>query len=210
MEFINKLVNILERFRYIENRSQMMLAVLAALTLFGVMNCFLGYRLLRFWMMLGGVAAGAVLGYFIVDSLENANQNYYIFGIAGCGIICGVIAFFIYRVGIFAIGAVIGAVGSFYLLHPMAYSTLFVCLLIGTGLGMLTLKFSREVIIVCTSILGGALTGLGGARLANFPDFPHGISMSAATMIIGMIVQFLINKTDTVSERNRKNMKHKK
>ena len=34
--------------------NRFMMVIFAVILVFGVLNCILGYRLLRFWMMLGG------------------------------------------------------------------------------------------------------------------------------------------------------------
>lgn len=197
MDRIHRIIEVLKRFQTaVENRPQMMLMILALLIIIGVITCVLGYRLLRFYMMLGGTAIGAVLGFLIMDSIENADQNYYIFGTAGIGIIFGIITFFIYRVGIFAVGAVVGFILSFYFLHPMTYQMLFVCMLVGCAIGALTLKYSRVLIILATSILGGIMAGMAGIKLAGVPMLPWGGIASIVVIMLGLLIQFKMNQTD--------------
>lgn len=38
--------------------NRFMMVIFAVILVFGVLNCILGYRLLRFWMMLGGFLVG--------------------------------------------------------------------------------------------------------------------------------------------------------
>jgi hypothetical protein len=56
------------------------------------------------------------------------------------------------------------------------------------------MKFSREVIIVSTSVLGGALAGLAVAKLAELEEIPYGIGLSLVFAALGMLVQFATNK----------------
>lgn len=39
--------------------NRFMMVIFAVILVFGVLNCILGYRLLRFWMMLGGFLVAA-------------------------------------------------------------------------------------------------------------------------------------------------------
>ena len=45
-----------------------------------------------------------------------------------------------------------------------------------------------------TSILGGILSGFATARLANMEEIPFGIVFSIGFALIGMLIQFAINK----------------
>ena len=42
--------------------NRFMMVIFAVILVFGVLNCILGYRLLRFWMMLCGFVIGAGIG----------------------------------------------------------------------------------------------------------------------------------------------------
>lgn len=194
MELIREIVYKMEQFQALDDRSKIVLLFLAGVAAVGFLNCILGYRLLRFWMMLGGIVLGGIVGYFIVDALGDGSRNYYIFGSAGCGILLGVLAFFIYRVGIWTIGAALGFTVSFYFLHPMSYPVLFACILIGAAFGILALKFSKSVIIITSGILGGAMFGYAGARLLRRESFPYGLMAAAVASLLGILIQFLMNR----------------
>ena len=43
--------------------NRFMMVIFAVILVFGVLNCILGYRLLRFWMMLCGFVIGAGIGF---------------------------------------------------------------------------------------------------------------------------------------------------
>ena len=51
-------------------------AAFAVLLVFGVLNCILGYRLLRFWMMLFGFVIGAGIGLGGAFSLGVRRERY--------------------------------------------------------------------------------------------------------------------------------------
>ena len=99
-----------------------------------------------------------------------------------------------YEAGIFIMGAGIGLTLTVYIIHPTTSFSFFICLLAGVGLGMLALRYEREVIIVGTSILGGILSGFATAKLANMEEIPFGIIFSVGFSLVGMLIQFAINK----------------
>lgn len=194
MNLMSKLTELMERFRYIDERTTTVLAILGIMVFIGLLNCILGYRLMRFWMMLGGFAIGAIFGYMVVETIGLYGKNYNIFAASGGGILFGILAFFIYKVGIFMIGAGTGIAITMYVIRPTTSATFFACLLVSVMIGVLAVRFSREVIIFTTSILGGALIGLGGARLADLSDLPYGLLIGAVSALVGILVQFAMNK----------------
>ena len=95
----------------------------------------------------------------------------------GVGILLAVIAFLSYKIGIFVIGAGIGLGLGIYVFHPTTSLVFFFCLLLGVGLGALAMKWAREVLIVGTSLLGGAMAGISLAKLGGLDDIPYGLSL---------------------------------
>ena len=91
-------------------------------------------------------------------------------------------------------GAGIGLLLTVYIIHPTTSFTFFICLLVGVGIGFLALKFEREVIIVGTSILGGVLSGFATAKLVKMEEIPFGIIFSVGFALVGMLIQFAINR----------------
>ena len=49
--------------------NRFMMVIFAVILVFGVLNCILGYRLLRFWMMLGGFLVGGGLALVVVHTM---------------------------------------------------------------------------------------------------------------------------------------------
>ena len=85
----------------------------------------------------------------------------------GIGILLAVIAFVSYKIGIFILGAGIGIGLGIYIFHPTSSLVFFFCLLLGAGLGVLAMRQAREVLIVGTSLLGGAMAGVSTAKLGG-------------------------------------------
>ena len=56
------------------------------------------------------------------------------------------------------------------------------------------MRYAKGVIIVGTSILGGILSGFSAAKLAKMEEIPFGIIFSIGFALVGMLIQFAINK----------------
>lgn len=194
MDMLSRGFDILQRAGGMEQISQLMVIVYGVLCVFGLLNCILGYRILRFWMMIFGFIIGAGAG-FGVTYMSGVQDKMVIAGaMAGLGIVLAVVSFLIYRAGIFVLGFGIGITLSIYLIHPTSSFSFFLCILIGVGLGILAMRYAKGVIIVGTSILGGVLAGLSIAKIAGLAQFPYGVGMAAGIAILGMLIQFAINK----------------
>ncbi|MCI7626879.1 MAG: TMEM198/TM7SF3 family protein [Blautia glucerasea] len=194
VEILNKLGEMMDNILGIQVLSGIMIIVFGIVFVFGLTNCILGYRLLRFWMMIFGFCIGAGIGFFLVYRIDTEEKAYYMAAMLGIGVVMAVLAFMIYRAGIFILGAGLGLFLSIYLIHPTSSFSFFLCILIGVGIGVLALRYDREVIIVGTSFLGGVTAGLSLAKLLAMDQIPYGILFGAAFAILGMLIQFAINK----------------
>ena len=194
VEILNKLGEMMDNILGIQVLSGIMIIVFGIVFVFGLTNCILGYRLLRFWMMIFGFCIGAGIGFFLVYRVGTEEKAYYMAAMLGIGVVMAVLAFMIYRAGIFILGAGLGLFLSIYLIHPTSSFSFFLCILIGVGIGVLALRYDREVIIVGTSFLGGVTAGLSLAKLLAMDQIPYGILFGAAFAILGMLIQFAINK----------------
>lgn len=204
IEVLGRFMGIVERIKDMEQLTMVATGIFGVLLFFGILNCILGYRLLRFWMMLGGFLAGAGVGFFIASTLEITDKMVYAGIMAACGIVLGIIAFMIYKVGVFVIGAGIGFSLSIYILHPTSSSVFFLCVLIGVALGTLGVRYSREVIIVSTSLMGGVMSGFSLAKLGGMQEFPYGALMGVGFAVLGMLIQFAMNKPQYEEEEEEK------
>lgn len=188
-------MNIVERLRNATSVTGMQMIFFSVILVFGIINCLLGYRLLRFWMMLFGFILGAALGFGASFFMGVNEQTVRIAVSAGIGILLAVIVFISYKAGIFVLGAGLGLGIAVYVLHPTSSLVFFFCLLAGVGLGSLAMKWAKEVIITGTSLLGGAMAGMSLAKLGGLADFPYGIGFSAGFAALGMLIQFATNRS---------------
>lgn len=168
--------------------------VCSVILILGIMNCTLGYRLLRFWMMTGGFLAGAGIGFLILYFMDIDQKYVYLGGMLLSGILLAVVSFLIYKAGVFLLAAAIGWTVSIWIIHPTSSASFFACVLIGIALGTLSVKFCRQVLIVSTSLIGGIMAGMSLAKIGNLKSFPYGIGMSAGFALLGTLIQFAINK----------------
>ena len=180
VEILNKLAEMMDNILGIQVLSGIMIIVFGIVFVFGLINCILGYRLLRFWMMIFGFCIGAGIGFFLVYRIGTEEKAYYMGAMLGIGVVMAVLAFMIYRAGIFILGAGLGLFLSIYLIHPTSSFSFFLCILIGVGIGVLALRYDREVIIVGTSFLGGVTAGLSLAKLLAMDQIPYGINADDA------------------------------
>lgn len=166
----------------------------------GVVNCILGYRLLRFWMMLVGFLIGAGAGIGMAYSSGVQEKYMYVVFAVIAGIILAVIAFISYKVGIFILGMGIGLGLGIYVIHPTTSLTFFFCLMLGVGLGVMAMKQARVILIVGTSLLGGAMAGFSLAKIGNMADIPYGAGLSIGFALLGMLIQFATNRRKVYEE----------
>ena len=194
MDVLSRVFNIFQRVGGMEQIGQIMTIVYGIVCVFGILNCLLGYRILRFWMMIFGFLIGAGAG-FGVTYLSGVEDKMVIAGaMAGLGIVLAIVSFLVYRAGIFVLGFGIGISLSIYLVHPTSSFSFFLCILVGVGLGILAMRYAKGVIIIGTSILGGVLAGVSIAKIGGLEQFPYGVGMAVGIALLGMLIQFAINK----------------
>lgn len=194
MDMLSRVFDIVQRAGGMEQINQFMVIVYGALCIFGLMNCILGYRILRFWMMIFGFLIGAGGG-FAATYISGVQDKMVIAGATvGLGIVLAIVSFLIYRAGIFVLGFGIGISLSIYLVHPTSSFSFFLCILVGVGLGTLAMRYAKGVIIIGTSVLGGVLAGFSLAKIGGLAQFPYGAGMAVGIALLGMLIQFAINK----------------
>lgn len=123
--------------------NRFMMVIFAVILVFGVLNCILGYRLLRFWMMLGGFLVGGGLALVVVHTMGIQEKSTMLIAALAAGVVFAVIAFLIYKAGVFILAAGIGWAASIYFLHPTSSAVFFACILIGVALGSMAVKYCQ-------------------------------------------------------------------
>ena len=68
-DILQQIMNMIENTRTVPSISSFSMIGFTVLLIFGVINCILGYRLLRFWMMLGGFLVGGGLALVVVHTM---------------------------------------------------------------------------------------------------------------------------------------------
>ncbi len=201
-EILKRVFEIAERAATMEIQTPVQMFLALGILLFGLLNCIFGFRLLRFWVMIAGFVLGAASAFFAVRSMKIEDTGIYLGAAALAGIVLAVLAFLIYRAGIFILAAVLGIVGGIYILHPRTSATFFACILIGVILGTLSFRFSKQVIIAGTSLLGGTLASFSISRLLGLDLSTWGILMAASLSIFGILIQSLINRSAPAKEQD--------
>ena len=199
-DILQQIMNMIENTRTVPSISSFSMIGFTVLLIFGVINCILGYRLLRFWMMLCGFVIGAGIGFGAAYTGGVTEKYMYAAFMVGAGVLLAVIAFVSYKIGIFILGAGIGIGLGIYVFHPTTSLVFFFCLLLGVGLGVLAMKQAREVLIIGTSLLGGAMAGFSAAKLGGLADIPYGLGLSAGFALLGMLIQFATNRRVVIEE----------
>jgi len=169
----------------------------------GLIGCFFGYKLLKFWIALLGFLAGWLIGYTIV---ENFVENLSIAIVAGAavGLLSGFIAYRIYLAGVFCVALL--AVLSLASLIPAEGETLKLVLLIGgivVGIivGSFAVKFVRPVIIVSTAIQG-AFIAVGEFQKIMKADSSLLLVLSQGVLLLaGVLVQIYTTREKSHKER---------
>ena len=111
-------MDIVERLRNVSTVSGIQLILFGVLLVFGIVNCVLGYRLLRFWMMLFGFILGSGFGFGASFFMGIEDNTVRIAVTAAVGTVLAVIVFISYKAGIFVMGAGLGIGIAVYVLHP--------------------------------------------------------------------------------------------
>ena len=188
-DVFNGVVNITGNLLDSDFVNRFTMAMFAVILVFGILNCVFGYRLLRFWMMIGGFFVGAGLALIVVHTMGMQEKSTMLIAALATGVV-----FLIYKAGVFILAAGIGWALSIYFLHPTSSASFFACILIGVALGSMAVKYCREVLIVATSLIGGVMSGVSLAKLGNLEEIPYGLGMSVGFAVLGMLIQFAINK----------------
>ena len=103
-DILQQIMNMIENTRTVPSISSFSMIGFTVLLIFGVINCILGYRLLRFWMMLCGFVIGAGIGFGAAYTGGVTEKYMYAAFMVGAGVLLAVIAFVSYKIGIFEAG----------------------------------------------------------------------------------------------------------
>lgn len=165
---------------------------------FGVLLCFWGFKVNRILITINGFCFFGIIGMLLGVLFDIANFSL-LLGIV-CGIVGAFLSYKLIKVGIF----ISCAMSSFYIGSSIGMlmlvnfkagqfgnNAIIAGVLFAIIGGVLSLIFTKAIIVVNTSFNGGIMIGLG-LGLVGF-GIP-GFSIGAICIIAGMIVQFIKNK----------------
>lgn len=176
-----------------------------AMLVFGLINCFLGYKLLKLWVTVLGFAAGSVLGFFgvkqfVTDQILAASVVALI-----AGVVIALIAYRIYLAGIFIVCWTVGFSLCNLLLQPKSSAPFFLCLLVGFGIGVLGVKFVGPVVILTTGIQGGIFSGVSLGTIFGIGEIGVQLAAGIVIAVLGVTFQFLTCQKQLSRERDEEN-----
>ncbi|MBX4270627.1 TM7S3/TM198-like domain-containing protein [Clostridium estertheticum] len=175
--------------------------IIAVVTfLFTFLQCFLGYKLFKFWVIICGFFTFGIMGGVVINtSSDNAGMAMLIVILSA--LLGAFIAFKLYKVGIFILCGVMG-----FLLGYVITQAVTLGIIMALVLGVLSIFFVRPVIIVSTSLSGGLIAGISLAKVLDISSFATSIIIGILFAIFGMVVQFATNKKiSNVNEDNSQN-----
>jgi uncharacterized membrane protein YeaQ/YmgE (transglycosylase-associated protein family) len=122
--------------------------------LWGLVDCFLGYKIFKVTIGLLGGLAGAVLGQFIAQS-AGAGDGGQLAGLLIGALLGAGTAFLLYVAAVFLAGFGFGATLAILLLaHFNHMVALLASIVVGVVAGFIAVKMQKVLIILATSLLG--------------------------------------------------------
>lgn len=168
-----------------------------ALLIIGIINCFWGYKLFRFFLFLLGFIVGSIIGYLLSALLGTEGITTFLI-IFISGIICSILLNLIYFLGIFFSGA-----GLFCLIYIVFtavnqsipnFTALVIFAIVG---GIVALIFNKFLIIISTSFIGSwsivsSFFYIIGYRFNIFTFFQNNNSIENVKINVALLLLFWI------------------
>lgn len=181
---MSQVQNMLERLP-----AEMSGVFLAVTIIMALVNCFFGFRLLKFWISLFGFVTGAGIGYFLGDYFTH-NLIVAVIAAVLCGAVLMLLAFKVYLAGVFVLCGALAYFAINELMLPDIWWKFAICIVIGLLIGCIAVKFVRPAVIVSSGIHGGISSA--GAILAaiGLKDQTMAVVTGLALAILGILFQF--------------------
>lgn len=185
----------LERLGMADKLAEIVLISLGITVLLGILSCFFGLKLARFWSFLTVFVIGTGAASAVAMQITSDETLSGIIGLAA-GIILAIVFAILKRAGMFVTAFVLGAALSIYWLRPANLIWLLVCVGIGLVFALLTIKLFVPVLMlltgvtgaVCISQAGTVLLGHAGVELERWM-----VTLAFAVLaVLGILVQFLM------------------
>ena len=184
---INTLLGGLDKVRDVMGVYQQQLLLIVIV--FALLNCFFGYALRKLWSVIPGFFLGAAAGY-AAGTYTNQTTTITLALAVGTGLLTAIIAFVLYRIGLFLL--ICGLVGFclWHLVNPNDITGYALVALVSFVIGLICVPFERISVILVTSICGSLTT----IRMAYFfKDLDLNLIFWIASAIlaaVGMLFQF--------------------
>ncbi|MDE6957668.1 MAG: TMEM198/TM7SF3 family protein [Lachnospiraceae bacterium] len=193
MELMNSATDIISTFQLPEGNTQ---AILIGTLIFAIITCFLGLKMYRVWLAVGGLLLGAVIG-LVGASIYHVTSWAALGAALVCGAIAALIAYKLYKAGVFLFCWGAGTSLAAMLLASVIANELVsggISLAVGLVFGIIGVIYSEPIIIIVTGLQGGFGIALAGGELLALSEKQGLLILLAGVVlsIVGIMVQFAI------------------
>ena len=175
--------------------AEIVLISLGITVLLGILSCFFGLKLARFWSFLTVFVIGTGAAAAVAMQITSDETLSGIIGLAA-GIILAIVFAILKRAGMFVTAFVLGAALSIYWLRPANLIWLLVCVGIGLVFALLTIKLFVPVLMLLTGVTGAVCISQAGTVLLGHAGVELERWMVALTFavlaVLGILAQFLM------------------
>ena len=169
----------------------------------GLLQCFFGFKLFKFWCGLIGFMVGATISVILFATGVFA-ESFFI-TVVGASLMlllcitCAVIAYRAYLVGVFiytaAAAFIVGFLGA-GLITDSVNAGLIAGAITGLAIGVIGVIFRRFWIIVTTSVTGGISVSASLMMIWQSTDSPWGYLIAPVIITVGFIFQYFTVKDE--------------
>ena len=179
-------------------------------TAYGIINCFFGYRFFRILLGIWGFILGGALGISLTS--EAAPIIVLIAGVGGA-LLGAILIYFIFRLGLFLIGAILGYTLTATLLTSLGImeNQLMFSVAGGAFFGVLALLLNQFFVILITAFSGastiitGVMLMIDGERMATaFITRQFTTASEAPSTVVGVLWLLLAIAGMFVQHRSRR------
>ena len=160
----------------------------AAALVFALLNCFLGYRLRKLWIVLVSFLAGSAVGLAVCIHMR-LSLRWSLLAALAAGIFCALLGYLLYRAGLFILCWGVTVFLLLQLLHPASTAALAACLIAGAAAGGFALARERVTVSLVTAIGGGFGSAFLLLSLAGQDSPLLTILLTAILAFLGILVQ---------------------
>lgn len=182
--------------QFAEIAAQLSVLLLIVRVAFGALNCFMGYRMLKFWISVCGFFLGVGAGAIGVYVLNLSGGVGWIIPLAA-GAVAAVLAYEIYLVGAFFLGWGLTTYGILMIIRQLNIELKLEVLLLAAGalfgvlVGILVVKYARPCVIWLTAISGGMSVATGVFEIIKIESTLLMLGAGVVCALLGALFQFM-------------------